>query len=124
MAQGLVGKLGEQINKQVTGFATGMKGAFVSANPALLGPAIGSIEKALKGQNEALRKDREERRAEKGFAEENANEQRKLFTDILGEQKKTNDWLRQILDAILKCCKCDEVRDDSTLKKILGAIVG
>jgi hypothetical protein len=97
----LVGKLGSQIKSQISGFASGMKGAFVSSNPALLAPAIGGIEKALKNQTSALRREQEQRRAEKGFAEENANEQRKLFSDILGQQKESNNYLEKILKALL-----------------------
>jgi hypothetical protein len=114
----LVGKLGDQIGKQISGFASGMKGAFVSANPALLGPALGSIEKALKNQTSALRKEQEQRRAERGIAEENANEQRKLYTDILGEQKESNDYLKKILEALL-----GKGKEDSWWKNLLAPLL-
>ena len=118
MADSLVGKLGEQIGKQISGFVSGMKGAFVSANPALLSPALSGIEKALKGQISALRKEQEQRRAEKGLVEENANEQRKLYTDILGEQKESNDYLKKILEALL-----GKGKEDSWWKNLLAPLL-
>lgn len=102
MADSLVGKLGQQIKGQISGFASGMKGAFVSANPALLSPALSGIEKAFQGMLSMSRKNEARARAERGFAEENANEQRKLFTDILGEQKESNEYLKKILGALEK----------------------
>ena len=101
MADNLIGKLGEQISKQISGFSSGMKGAFVSANPSLLSPVLSGIEKALKGQSSAMKREQDQKKSERGVAEENYNEQRKLYTDILEEQKESNDYLKKILESLL-----------------------
>lgn len=98
MTANLVGDLGKTISgsigKSLAGFGAGMKGALVSGNPAAFAPAIAGLTKMMKA-------DQTQRKQDRAFEEEKSLEQRKLFTDILGEQKKTNELLRGILEALL-----------------------
>lgn len=103
----LVGQLGQTISSKVTGsvsnFASGAKSAFVSANPAVFGPALSGLGKMLTAQSQKERKeDKEKEQRKRGFDEENQNEQRKLFTDILGELKEQTEYLKKILEALTK----------------------
>lgn len=102
-------KISEALASKITGsiggftkdFAAGMKGAFVSANPAAFSPIINALGKAFEQQAKETRRDREERRREKAFDEEKNSEQRKLFTDILKELKEINDGVKKLLKELL-----------------------
>ena len=113
----LVGDLGKQLNdsvsKSLSGFAAGMKSAAIAGNPAVFGPAFNKLEKLFKD-------DREEKKRAQAFEEEKALEQRKLFTDILGEQKETNNYLRQILEAFNKLKGDDSLH----LKNLIHVMIG
>ena len=102
-------KISEALASKITGsiggftkdFAAGMKGAFVSANPAAFSPIINALGKAFEQQAKETRRDREERRREKAFDEEKNSEQRKLFTDILKELKELNENFKKVFKDLL-----------------------
>ena len=105
MATNLVGDLGKtiagSISQSLSGFGAGLKGAAMAGNPAVFGPALASLTKMMKA-------DQTQRQRDRAFEEEKSLEQKKLFTDILGEQKKTNQTLSDILKALLGFGKGDE----------------
>ncbi len=121
MASNLAGDLGKtiagSISKSLSGFGAGLKGAAIAGNPAVFGPALESIAKMMKS-------DQNQRQRDRAFEEEKSLEQRKLFTDILGEQKKTNQTLSDILKALLGLGKGDENSFLNFLKNLALAIAG
>lgn len=120
----LVTALGQKIvsagKESLTGFAQGAKGAFVSANPAVFGPAISYLEKSLgskasKEKTEDRRREKEKEQRSQGFFEENFMEDRKLQQDtlsnIVGINKNTasiDRTAKEILEVLKKCCMCKE----------------
>jgi len=121
MATNLVGDLGKtiagSISQSLSGFGAGLKGAAMAGNPAVFGPALASLTKMMKA-------DQTQRQRDKAFEEEKSLEQKKLFTDILGEQKKTNQTLSDILKALLGFGKSDENSFLNFLKNLGLAIAG
>ena len=114
----LIEKLGSTISSKVSssisGFGAGAKSAFISANPALFGPAANLIENQFKKisstQEKSDRKSEEREKSRQGFFEESDREQKKYQNDMLGsidgiEKNKGEsvDVIEQILDAIKKC---------------------
>jgi hypothetical protein len=93
----LVGKLSQTIKSQVSDFGAGFKQAALSGNPALFGAALNGLEKGLGSIGKEFQKDREERRREKQFQEENQNEQRKLDNDVL----KTLKSIEKLMEALV-----------------------
>ena len=79
----LTSKLAGSIQKSMSGFGAGIKGAFMSANPAGFGLAMKGIQNVMATQVMIQKKDFEQRQRDRQFAEETNNEQKKLFTDIL-----------------------------------------
>ena len=121
MATNLVGDLGKtiagSISQSLSGFGAGLKGAAMAGNPAVFGPALASLTKMMKA-------DQTQRQRDRAFEEEKSLEQKKLFTDILGEQKKTNQTLSDILKALLGFGKGDENSFLNFLKNLALAIAG
>lgn len=93
----LANKLGQTIQGKVNEFGSGFKSALTSGNPALFGPALSSIENALSNQAKETKKDREERKRDRQFNEENQAEQRKLDTEILKSLKSIQKMLEGFL---------------------------
>lgn len=118
MVNNLVGSLGKTItdsmSKSLSGFGAGLKGAAFSANPGGFG-AIASLAKMFKSDQQTRQRDR-------AFDEEKSLEQRKLFTDILGEQKESNDILGNILKALT--VKKEENNFLTILKNLIPVITG
>ena len=101
ISEALASKITSSIGGFTKDFAAGMKGAFVSANPAAFSPIINALGKAFEQQAKETRRDREDRRREKAFDEEKNSEQKKLFTDILKELKEINDGFKKLLKELL-----------------------
>jgi len=116
----LVGDLGKQlsdsVSKSLSGFAAGMKSAAIAGNPAVFGPAFNKLEKLFKD-------DIEEKKRALAFEEEKALEQRKLFIDILGEQKETNSLLENILKALTPKEESNLFRN-ALLAKLIAKVIG
>ncbi len=121
MATNLVGDLGKtiagSISQSLSGFGAGLKGAAMAGNPAAFAPAFASLAKMMKV-------DQTQRQRDRAFEEEKSLEQKKLFTDILGEQKKTNSILSDLLKAFLGFGKGDENSFLNFLKNLALAIAG
>jgi hypothetical protein len=71
-----------------------------------------------------MKADQTQRQRDRAFEEEKSLEQKKLFTDILGEQKKTNQILSDLLKAFLGFGKGDENSFLNFLKNLGLAIAG
>jgi len=93
----LVGKLGQTIKGSMSSFGSGFKQAAISGNPALFGAALNGVEKGLGAIGKEFQKDREDRRRDRQFNEENQNEQRKLDNDILKSLRN----IEKLLEAVL-----------------------
>ena len=121
MAANLVGDLGKtiagSISQSLSGFGAGLKGAAIAGNPAAFAPVFASLAKMMKA-------DQTQRQRDRAFDEEKSLEQKKLFTDILGEQKKTNSILSDILKAILGQGKDEQNSFLNFLKNLALAIAG
>jgi len=110
----LTSKLADSITKSMSGFGAGIKGAFMSANPAGFGLAMKGIQSVMATQVSLQKKEFAQRQQDRQFAEENANEQRKIDSDKLGTLRSMDDTLKKILAALTKT---PGTGDDSKLKQ-------
>lgn len=128
MAQTAALQLGNLISSKISGtlgsFASGLKGSFIGANPAVFGPMVGTMGKMFSTQARA-QKEAEQRR--QGFEEERVNEQNKMFNDILSVMKGVASSLeaiqkdvRAILDILKEKGFLDKLGD--FLKGLLASI--
>ena len=117
----LTSKLAGSIQKSMSGFGAGIKGAFMSANPAGFGLAMKGIQSVMASQVSMQKKDFAERQRDRQFVEENANEQRKIDSEKLSTLRSMDNTLKKILDE-LKKAKDNAEPSKSTAKKILGGL--
>jgi hypothetical protein len=115
LSEALASKITGSIKGAAGNFLGGVKGSFIGANPAVFAPVVAGLQKAFESQTKEIKKDREERKREKAFDEEKNNEQRKLFTDILGQLKEINDTLKNLLKAFTS-------KDKSPWKEMLAGL--
>lgn len=118
----LTSKLAGSIQKSMSGFGAGIKGAFMSANPAGFGLAMKGIQSVMASQVSMQKKDFAERQRDRQFAEENANEQKKVTSDMLGTLHSIDNTLKRMLALSLNNLNKDKV-EDSPLKKLLNVVL-
>jgi len=118
----LTSKLAGSIQKSMSGFGAGIKGAFMSANPAGFGLAMKGIQSVMASQVTMQKRDFAQRQQDRQFAEENANEQKKVTSDMLGTLHSIDNTLKRMLALSLNNVNKDKV-EDSPLKKLLNAVL-
>ena len=96
----LTSKLADSIKKSMSGFGAGIKGSFMSANPAGFGLAMKGIQSAMSRQMTMQTRDFAQRQQDRQFAEEKANEQNKITSDMLGTLHSIDGTLKKILVAV------------------------
>jgi hypothetical protein len=96
----LTSKLADSIKKSMSGFGAGIKGSFMSANPAGFGLAMKGIQSAMSRQMTMQTRDFAQRQQDRQFAEEKANEQNKITSDMLGTLHSIDGTLKKILGSL------------------------
>ena len=96
----LTSKLADSIKKSMSGFGAGIKGSFMSANPAGFGLAMKGIQSAMSRQMTLQTRDFAQRQQDRQFAEEKANEQNKITSDMLGTLHSIDGTLKKILGSL------------------------
>ena len=116
----LTSKLADSIKKSMSGFGAGIKGSFMSANPAGFGLAMKGIQSVMNSQIAFQKKDFDQRQRDRQFAEENANEQKKVTNDMLGTLHSIDNTLKRMLQLSLAGVKKEEWSPKFNLKALLG----
>ena len=125
-----VSKLGDIISSKITGslgnIASGAKGAFISANPAVFAPMTSILGKGFSSLNKDSAKQakdqKEESQRRRGFEEERASEAKKAADDMFAVTKNmaaSIDAIARDVKAILEIMKKPSFLDD-----IVGWIKG